>query len=215
MMEAAFTQNTINSVMHQLRPYNQPVLDATQAAARAITIAVFLCIGIANYAVFGTKLQPDVLLNYSGHGLRRLLPRRPALALAVAVKLSFLVNGLFTLPAYLYPYQHNLWAALPSQSPEHRMNDQRSFAATNIGSLAACTLVAVLVPSIWKPLKLLGGTAVGCMAFVFPGAIALSTCCNRSHAERTAGDRALWVLGWVLLGVGLLQAVASIASQFI
>lgn len=43
--------------MHQLRPYNQQVLDATQAAARAITIAVFLCIGIANYAVFGTKLQ--------------------------------------------------------------------------------------------------------------------------------------------------------------
>lgn len=51
------------------------------------------------------SLQPDVLLNYSGHGLRRLLPRRPALALAVAVKLSFLVNGLVTLPAYLYPYQ--------------------------------------------------------------------------------------------------------------
>lgn len=33
--------------------------------------------------------------------------------------------------------------------------------------------------------------------------------------ERTAGDRALWALGWVLVAVGLLQAVASIASQFI
>ncbi len=51
-----------------------------------------------------------MLLNYSGHGLRRLMPRRPALALAVAVKLSFLVNGLFTLPAYLYPYQ--VWVLL-------------------------------------------------------------------------------------------------------
>ncbi|KAI7841461.1 hypothetical protein COHA_004856 [Chlorella ohadii] len=235
MMGAAFTQNNISSVMHQLRPFNQPVLDATQAAARAITIAVFLCIGVANYAVFGgklqvewassigiadyavftTKLQPDVLLNYSGHGLRRLMPRRPALALAVAVKLSFLVNGLFTLPAYLYPYQHNLWAALPRQSPEHRMNDQRSFAATNIASLAGCTLIAVLVPSIWKPLKLLGGTAVGCMAFVFPGAIALSTRWPRHGEAHTARDRAIWALGWVLVAVGLLQAVASIASQFI
>ena len=58
---------------------------------------------------FYLLLQPDVLLNYSGHGLRRLLPRRPALALAVAVKLSSLVNGLFTLPAYLYPYQVGGW----------------------------------------------------------------------------------------------------------
>ena len=33
--------------------------------------------------------------------------------------------------------------------------------------------------------------------------------------ERTADDRALWALGWVLVAVGLLQAVASIASQFI
>lgn len=46
--------------MHQLRPYNQAVLDATQAAARGITIAVFLSIGIANYAVFGTKLQASL-----------------------------------------------------------------------------------------------------------------------------------------------------------
>lgn len=33
--------------------------------------------------------------------------------------------------------------------------------------------------------------------------------------EQTAGDRALWALGWVLVAVGLLQAAASIASQFI
>lgn len=35
--------------------------------------------------------------------------------------------------------QHNLWAALPHQSPEHRMNGQSSFAATNIASLAGGT----------------------------------------------------------------------------
>lgn len=43
--------------MHQLRPYRQTQLDATQAAARAITIAVFLTIGLSNYAVFGSKLR--------------------------------------------------------------------------------------------------------------------------------------------------------------
>jgi len=32
--------------------------------------------------------------------------------------------------------QRNLWAALPQQSPEERMSDRRSFATTNIASLA-------------------------------------------------------------------------------
>lgn len=48
------------------------------------------------------------------------------------------------------------------------------------------------------------------MAFVFPGLVAI-----RSSGRRGGWDRALWALGWVLLGVGLLQAATSITSQFI
>ncbi|KAL4421373.1 hypothetical protein ABPG75_010664 [Micractinium tetrahymenae] len=216
MMGAAFTQNQINSVMSELRPYRQGLLDVTQAAARALTIAVFLTIGFSNYLVFGPDLKPDVLLNYSAASLEELVPGQRALGLSAAVKFSFLINGLVSLPMYLWPYQRNLWAALPQQSPEESMGDPRSFAATNIASLAGCTLVAVLVPSIWKPLKLLGGTAVSCMAFVFPGLVALRTTRRRSGAqqERGAWDMAVWVAGWVLVAVGLLQMAASIASQF-
>ena len=50
-------------------------------------------------------LQPDVLLNYSGKGLGELVAGRGALALSATVKLSFLVNGLLSLPMYLFPYQ--------------------------------------------------------------------------------------------------------------
>jgi len=61
------------------------------------------------------------------------------------------------------------------------------------------------------------------MAFVFPGLVALCSYSARGttqavhavHAERGGWDRALWVLGWVLVAVGLLQAAASITSQFI
>lgn len=211
MMGAAFTQNNINSVMGELRPYRQGVLDFTQTAARVVTIAVFLTIGISNYVVFGPDLKPDVLVNYSAASLGGLLAAKPALYLSAAVKLAFLINGLVSLPMYLWPYQHNLWAALPRESPEARMSDPRSFALTNIASLAGCTLVALLVPSIWKPLKLLGGTAVSCMAFVFPGLIVLR---SQGSSGRTGWDRALWALGWVLVAVGLLQAAASIVSQF-
>jgi hypothetical protein len=144
-----------------------------------------------------------VLLNYSGKGLEALLSGRAALALSATVKISFLINGLLSLPMYLFPYQasagwnswkraepccwhvcvgvcalarqcppllllglcpscscrrccqllanscnwlgpclcparlqRNLWSALPNQSADDRMSNQRSFALTNIVSLA-------------------------------------------------------------------------------
>lgn len=57
------------------------------------------------------------------------------------------------------------------------------------------------------------------MAFVFPGLIILRPG-RRGGAPGTAQrvgawDRTLWALGWVLVTVGLLQAAASIASQFV
>lgn len=55
---------------------------------------------------------------------------------------------------------------------------------------------------------------MSCMAFIIPGLVALSMRPGGGGAGAW-GDRALWALGWVLLGVGLLQAAASIASQFI
>lgn len=57
------------------------------------------------------------------------------------------------------------------------------------------------------------------MAFIFPGLVALKVggtpALEPGQPERGAWDRALWALGWLLVAVGLLQAAASIASQFI
>jgi len=62
--------------------------------------------GISLLAYLPPALQPDVLLNYSAGSLDSLLPSsNHALALSAAVKLSFLVNGLVSLPMYLWPYQ--------------------------------------------------------------------------------------------------------------
>lgn len=86
-------------------------------------------------------------------------PPPPPLLLACRTTLRCPINGCCTWPV-LHPSwaspseapsplgppspQHNLWAALPRQSPEHRMNDQRSFATTNIVSLAGGRRVLAL-----------------------------------------------------------------------
>lgn len=46
--------------MHEVRPYHQGILDAAQAAARLLTIGVFLAIGISNNVVFGDELQVSI-----------------------------------------------------------------------------------------------------------------------------------------------------------
>lgn len=46
-----------------------------------------------------------MLLNYSAASLEGLAPGQRALGLSAAVKFSFLVNGLVSLPMYLWPYQ--------------------------------------------------------------------------------------------------------------
>ena len=56
------------------------------------------------------------------------------------------------------------------------------------------------------------------MAFIFPGLVMLRAQRGASPAaaaERSAWDCALWPIACVLVAVGLLQATASIASQFI
>lgn len=59
--------------------------------------------------------------------------------------------------------------------------------------------------------------AVSCMAFVFPGLVALRRARRHGAAQcerASSWDVALWLCGWVLVTVGLLQLAASIASQF-
>lgn len=185
-----------------------------------------------------------MLKDYNLEELGALLTGRAALAVASAAHCAFLVNGLLSLPFYLYPaqvrawlaavagvqcggqshsevrlppiaarfdtatkraMQRSLWDELPGESASARMSDTRSFALTNISSLAACALLAMVVPDVEKPLTLLGGTAVGAMAFLFPGALIL-----RSPELR----RSYRAFAWVFLVLGAAQGLVSIASQF-
>lgn len=212
MLGAAFTQNNINTVMDQVRPYRQAPLDIASATARVTTIALFLTLGISNYAVFGTELHPDVLNNYSRSGLGKLVSPLAAAWLAATAKGAFFLNGIVSLPMYLRPYQRSMWDALPNQDPEERMADTKSFVLTNYVSIAACAVVAMLVPDVWKPLKLLGATAVSSMAFIYPGAILIAA--SKRGSGGAVPPREV-VLGWVMVVVGVIQLFFGVVAQFI
>ncbi|EFN52813.1 hypothetical protein CHLNCDRAFT_138482 [Chlorella variabilis] len=79
------------------------------------------------------------------------------------------------------------------------------FYALTYGILAAVYLVAVSLPSVWKPLQLLGATAGAVIACVLPGCLALSLVHWRLWSGAGAG-------GVLLIALGLVLAVAGIAK---
>eukprot|EP00887_Chlorella_sp_A99_P000618 scaffold5.g618.t1 len=228
--------------MPQLRPYSQASMDVASAATRVATMSIFATIGerhhglplipsldaaaararlcggagIGNFVAFGKRVQADVLRNYSRRDLGLIVSRRAALALGTAARhaVRLCLAGRRGGRAWIL-VDRNLWDALPQQSAQERMSDPRSFGPTNVASLAGCAALAMVLPDVLKPLKLIGGAAVGSMAYVFPGLM----CVGAARAARRAGDRgarqaAALAAGGLLVTVGAVQAAAGVAAQF-
>ncbi len=77
--------------------------------------------------------------------------------------------------------------------------------ATQTQATEALLHVALQVPSIWEPLQLVGATAGAAIAFILPGALALSLSGWRLCSGGGAG-------GLLLVAVGLLLASTGIAG---
>jgi hypothetical protein len=68
--------------------------------------------------------------------------------------------------------------------------------------------VLVQLPSVWKPLQLVGSTAGATIALLLPGCLALA----QGHGRLGSWEG---VEGLLLIGVGLLLAVAGVASTLL
>lgn len=79
---------------------------------------------------------------------------------------------------------------------------------TTTAQTAALARSAAQVPSIWEPLQLVGATAGAAIAFILPGALALSLTSWRLCSGGGAG-------GLLLMAVGLLLAVTGIAGTVV
>ena len=98
----------------------------------------------------------------------------------------------------------------------------RFYAATYAALAGACAL-AIVAPSIWEPLELLGATAGAAIAFVLPGVLAASMVGWRLRGGGAADEGPIAPLsvsseagtartGLLLMLAGLLLAVAGIAK---
>jgi len=98
------------------------------------------------------------------------VPGPIALGLATAVRLAFLLNGIFPFPMYLWPLQSNFWTAKAGQAAGRRRmeKDRCSYVLFSYATVAVCAATAAVLNDVEKPLKVLGATAVGYWAFFGP-----------------------------------------------
>ncbi|KAG6599957.1 Amino acid transporter AVT6D, partial [Cucurbita argyrosperma subsp. sororia] len=138
----------------------------------AVRIALVLCaviyfaIGIFGYLLFGESLMSDILMNFDESG------DAGGAVLNDVVRLSYAVHLMLVFPLQNLPLRLNINEFLfPKKAPLG--TDRTRFVAITMPLLVFSSLAAIAFPNIWYIFQFMGSTSATCLAFIFPGAIAL------------------------------------------
>lgn len=140
---------------------------------RAVRIALILCaaiyfaIGIFGYLLFGEGTMDDILVNFdqsSSSSLTSLLND--------VVRLSYALHLMLVFPLLNFSLRANIDEFLFSKKP-HLAVDNNRFVILTLALLALAYVLAITIPSIWYLFQFMGSTSAVCLAFIFPGAVAL------------------------------------------
>ncbi|KAG7030636.1 Amino acid transporter AVT6C, partial [Cucurbita argyrosperma subsp. argyrosperma] len=138
----------------------------------AVRIALVLCaviyfaIGIFGYLLFGESLMSDILMNFDESG------DAGGAVLNDVVRLSYAVHLMLVFPLQNFPLRLNINEFLfPKKAPLG--TDRTRFVAITMPLLVFSSLAAIAFPNIWYIFQFMGSTSATCLAFIFPGAIAL------------------------------------------
>lgn len=203
ILATAYTcQMTVHFVYRDLTPFNLPRAARVSSWAVSVCSAMFLIVAIGSYAVFGQDVPADVLQTYTPAVMSPLIGRLPAVVMYVAVRLSFLASVITLFPMQMWPYRESF-----TRLTFGRDMDGPMFYVVTYVSLMVIYLLAMALPSIWKPLQLIGATAGALIAFIFPAMITL-TIEDRMDVKSIGRVAAAWAL--VVVGLG--QFFAGIAA---
>ncbi|XP_038892972.1 amino acid transporter AVT6C-like [Benincasa hispida] len=179
-----FNVHPISSELH--KPSNMII---------AVRIALLLCavvyfvIGIFGYLLFGDSLMSDILMNFDQSA------DTTGALLNDVVRLSYAVHLMLVFPLLNFPLRSNINELLfPKKAPLG--TDQTRFLAITMALLVFSYLAAIAFPNIWYIFQFMGSTSAACLAFIFPGAIAL----RDVNGIATKKDKVV-ALGMVILAV--------------
>ncbi|CDP10881.1 unnamed protein product [Coffea canephora] len=156
------------------------------AMVSAVRISLVLCgaiyftIGIFGYLLFGDSVMDDILVNFdqgsSGSTISSLLND--------IVRLSYALHLMLVFPLLNFSLRANIDELL---FPKRAVlaTDNKRFVILTLVLLGFSYVAAIAIPSIWYFFQFMGSTSVVCLAFIFPGIIAL----RDIHGISTRRDR--------------------------
>ncbi|KAK2982444.1 hypothetical protein RJ640_026287 [Escallonia rubra] len=143
--------------------------DMTSAVRISLVLcaAIYFAIGIFGFLLFGDSIMSDILVNFdqdSGSTIGSLLND--------VVRLSYALHLMLVFPLLNFSLRTNIDELLFPKRPL-LASDTRRFVALTLVLLAFAYLAAIAIPNIWYFFQFMGSTSAVCLAFIFPGAIAL------------------------------------------
>ncbi|CAH9113098.1 unnamed protein product [Cuscuta europaea] len=151
-------------------------LGKASTMASAVKISLVLCslvyfsIGIFGYLLFGESTNADILVNFAQSSSSSGSPVTSVLN--DIVRLSYALHLVLVFPLLNYPLRANV-DELFFPKKILLANDSTRFVSLSVFLLALSYVAAIGIPSIWYIFQFLGSTTAVCLAFIFPGAIAL------------------------------------------
>ncbi|KAI4306518.1 hypothetical protein L6164_029789 [Bauhinia variegata] len=135
--------------------------------ALILCAAIYFAIGVFGYLLFGDTIQSDILINFdqnTGSAVGSLLNN--------LVRLSYAFHVMLVFPLLNFSLRANIDELL---FPNKRQlaKDTKRFVILTLVLLFFSYLIAIALPDIWYFFQLVGSTSALCLAFIFPGAIAL------------------------------------------
>lgn len=144
------------------------------AMSSAVKISLVLCaaiyfsIGIFGYLLFGDSIMPDILVNFDKSSGTSAISSM----LNVVVRLSYAFHLMLVFPLLNFSLRANLDELVFPKKP-FLATDTKRFVCLSLVLLAFSYVAAIFIPSIWYIFQFMGTTTGVCIAFIFPGAIAL------------------------------------------
>ncbi|GAB4813104.1 hypothetical protein N2152v2_000150 [Parachlorella kessleri] len=156
---AFMCQMSFFPIVHELHPRTVKGMRRAAGSAIAACFLLFAVLALGSQVLFGNKVQPNVLRNFTGKALHPIIGGSRHLAQAVvwAVRLAYLLSILASFPLQMKPFRDSLaWLV----GGEPLLQEWPGFYLATYATLGCVYLAATALPSIWVPLQLVGATAV-------------------------------------------------------
>ncbi|XP_051138452.1 amino acid transporter AVT6C-like [Andrographis paniculata] len=139
--------------------------------ALVLSGAIYFTIGIFGYLLFGEGTMDDILVNFDRSSGSSISP-----ILNDIVRLSYALHLMLVFPLLNFSLRANIDEFLFARRNGKAVLaavDTRRFVILTVVLLLLAYILAIAIPSIWYLFQFMGSTSAVCLAFIFPGAIAL------------------------------------------